>query len=83
MPRFLAVYSLQPEDLAKFRALPKSEQDRIDNEGIALWKVWEQQHAAAFADPGGMVGKTTRMLYQAYADAGFDPKKMPIASLCC
>ncbi len=29
-----------------------------------------------------MVGKTTRMLYQAYADAGFDPKKMPIASLC-
>jgi len=61
MPRFLAIYSLQPEDLAKFRALPKSEQDRIDNEGIALWKVWEQQHAAAFADPGGIVGKTLRV----------------------
>jgi hypothetical protein len=61
MPRFLAIYTLQPEDLAKFRALPKSEQDRIDNEGIALWKVWEQQHAAAFADPGGMVGKTLRV----------------------
>jgi branched-chain amino acid transport system substrate-binding protein len=29
-----------------------------------------------------VVGKTTRMLYQAYADAGLDPQKMPIASLC-
>ena len=28
-----------------------------------------------------VVGKGTRMLYQAYADAGLDPLKMPIASL--
>ncbi len=28
-----------------------------------------------------VVGKGTRMLYQAYADAGLDPAKMPIASL--
>lgn len=28
-----------------------------------------------------IVGKGTRMLYQAYADAGLDPAKMPIASL--
>ena len=28
-----------------------------------------------------VVGKGTRMLYQAYADAGLDPSKMPIASL--
>lgn len=28
-----------------------------------------------------VVGKGTRMLYQAYADAGLDPSRMPIASL--
>lgn len=28
-----------------------------------------------------VVGSGTRMLYQAYADAGFDPRRMPIASL--
>ncbi|MGH6645523.1 transporter substrate-binding domain-containing protein [Aquabacterium sp.] len=28
-----------------------------------------------------VVGKTTRMFYQAFADAGLDPLKMPIASL--
>lgn len=61
MPRFLAVYTLQPEDLARFRALPKAEQDRIDAEGVAKWKVWEQQHASAFVDKGGMVGKTLRV----------------------
>jgi len=29
-----------------------------------------------------VVGKTTRMFYQAYADAGLDPGRMPIASIC-
>lgn len=28
-----------------------------------------------------VVGRTTRMFYQAYADAGLDPSKMPIAAL--
>lgn len=69
MPRFLAIYTLQPEDLAKFRAMPKAEQDRIDAEGIALWKEWEAQYAAAFADPGGMVGKTLRVTRSGIAPA--------------
>ena len=29
-----------------------------------------------------VVGRTTRMFYQAYADAGLDPSTMPIASIC-
>jgi branched-chain amino acid transport system substrate-binding protein len=29
-----------------------------------------------------VVGRTTRMFYQAFADAGLDPARMPIASLC-
>lgn len=61
MPRFLAVYTLQPEDLVKFRAMPKAEQDRIDAEGVPLWKEWEKKHEGSIADGGGMVGKTLRV----------------------
>ncbi len=61
MPRFLAVYTMQPEDLARFRALPKEQQDAIDAEGLPKWEQWQAGHAAAFADGGGMVGKTLRV----------------------
>lgn len=61
MPRFLALYTMQPEDLARFRAMPKAEQDAIDGRGLPLWTEWEQKHAASFPDRGGMVGKTLRV----------------------
>lgn len=31
--RFLAVYTMKPEDLTSFRSLPKAEQDAIDAVG--------------------------------------------------
>ncbi|BCH25410.1 hypothetical protein MesoLjLb_51950 [Mesorhizobium sp. L-8-3] len=58
--RFLAVYTMKPEDLARFRSLPKSEQDAIDAIGLKQWADWEERNAASFPDRGGMVGKTTR-----------------------
>jgi hypothetical protein len=61
MSRFLAVYTMQPEDLARFRALPKAEQDAIDARGVPLWQEWEERNAASFPDRGGMVGKTLRV----------------------
>ena len=61
MPRFLAIYTMQPEDLARFRALPKAEQDAIDDIGLKQWAEWEKKHAASFPDTGGMVGKTLRV----------------------
>lgn len=61
MPRFLALYTMQPEDLARFRALPKAEQDRIDALGVTQWQEWEEQHAASIPNRGGMVGKTLRV----------------------
>lgn len=61
MPRFLALYTIQPEDLARFRALPKAEQDRIDSIGLPQWQQWEEKHAARIPDRGGMVGKTLRV----------------------
>jgi hypothetical protein len=61
MPRFLAVYTMKPEDLACFRALPKAEQVAVDAAGLKQWMAWDKANAASFADKGGMVGKTKRV----------------------
>ncbi|MBZ9701836.1 MULTISPECIES: hypothetical protein [unclassified Mesorhizobium] len=69
MPRFLAVYTMKPEDLARFRSLPKPEQDAIDSVGLQQWTDWEERNAASFPDRGGMVGRTTRVTKDGVADA--------------
>jgi hypothetical protein len=37
MPRFVAVYTMKPEDLALFRRRAKSEQEAIDKVGMKAW----------------------------------------------
>lgn len=61
MPKFLAVYTMKHEDFARFRNLPKAEQDAIDAVGIPQWIDWEERNASAIVNRGGMVGKTTRV----------------------
>ena len=72
MPRFLAVYTMKPENVVRFRAMPKAEQDAVDNAGVPLWMEWEKQNAAHFLDKGGMVGKTLRVSKDAIAPASND-----------
>lgn len=69
MPRFLAVYTMQPENVARFRSQPKSEQNAIDAVGLKQWLDWEARNAASFADRGGMVGKAKRVSKDGIADA--------------
>ncbi|MQV96677.1 hypothetical protein GHK46_04260 [Sinorhizobium medicae] len=69
MPRFLAVYTMKPEDLASFRSRPKAEQDAIDAVGLEQWAAWESRNAASILDRGGMVGKTKRVTKDGVADA--------------
>ena len=69
MPRFLAVYTMKPENVARFRSLPKSEQDAIDAAGLKQWTDWQDKNAASFLDRGGMVGKTTRVTKDGIAPA--------------
>jgi hypothetical protein len=69
MPRFLAVYTMKPEDLARFRSLPKAEQNAIYAVGLKQRADWEARNAASFPDRGGMVGKTTRVTKDGIADA--------------
>lgn len=61
MPRFVAVYTMKPEDVAAFRARPKSEQDAIDKAGLKAWKEWGKRNAAAIVATDVMVGKTRRI----------------------
>jgi hypothetical protein len=61
MPRFLAVYTMKPEDVAAFRAQAKSQQEAIDKLGVNAWKEWRERNAAAIVATDVMVGKTKRV----------------------
>jgi len=69
MPRFVAVYTMNPEDLAAFRARPKSEQDAIDAVGVKAWGEWASRNAAAIVATDVMVGKTKRVTKSGISDA--------------
>lgn len=69
MPFFLAVYTMDPEDLARFRAMPKAEQEAVDALGVSKWVEWEAANAASLPDRGGMVGRTKRVSKAGTADA--------------
>ena len=69
MPRFVAVYTMRPQDLATFRARPKSEQEAIDKAGLKAWKEWGERNAAAVVATDVMVGKTSRVTKSGIADA--------------
>jgi hypothetical protein len=69
MPRFLAVYTMQPSAVAAFRARPKTEQDAIDARGVKAWQEWNAATAPQMVEPGGMVGKTLRVMADGIAPA--------------
>lgn len=69
MPRFVAVYTVKPDDIAAFRARPKSEQDAIDSAGIKAWENWRRRNAAAIVATDVMVGKTRRVTKSGILDA--------------
>jgi hypothetical protein len=69
MPRFLAVYTMKPEDVVAFRARPKSEQEAIDKAGLKAWEEWRKRNAPAIVAADVMVGKTRRVTKSGIADA--------------
>jgi hypothetical protein len=69
MSRFVAVYTMKPEDVAAFRARPKSEQDAINKAGLKAWEEWGKRNAAAIVASDIMVGKTRRVTKTGIVDA--------------
>ena len=72
MPLFLAVYMMKNDNVSRFRAMAKAEQDAVDAKGVREWGAWEERNAAAIVSKGGMVGKTTRVTASGVAPASND-----------
>lgn len=69
MPRFVAVYTMQPEAVAAFRAQAKSKQDAVDEAGLQAWRTWRERNAAAIVSADVMLGKTKRVTRSGMRDA--------------
>ncbi len=69
MPRFLAVYTMKPEDLARWYTLSEAERKARDEVGLKAWAGWEEANAGSFPNRGGMVGRTTRVTKDGVSDA--------------
>lgn len=69
MPRFVAVYTMKPEDLAAFRAQPQASQEATDKAGLKAWEAWSERNAAAIVATDVMVGKTRRVTKTGIVDA--------------
>ncbi len=60
---YLAVFlgSKTSARMQAWMALPEGERRTKEQQGIAAWKAWVQQHQAAVATMGGPLGKTKKV----------------------
>ena len=67
---FLAVFlgSKTNPKMAAWNALPEAERRSKEQQGIAAWKAWVEQHQAAIVELGGPLGKTKRVDSSGVAD---------------
>jgi hypothetical protein len=68
MPRFVAVYTMKPDDVVAFRARPSFEREAIDRAGLKAWNEWCERNASAIVAADVMVGKTRRVTRSGIAD---------------
>jgi hypothetical protein len=60
---YLAVFlgSKNNPKMAAWNALPASERQKKEREGIAAWKSWVEKHHGAILEMGGPLGKTKQV----------------------
>jgi hypothetical protein len=60
---YLAVFlgSKTNPRMAAWMALPDSERQSKEREGIAAWKAWVEKHQGAILEMGGPLGKTKKV----------------------
>jgi len=68
MKTFLAVYTGLADAMAAWNKLPDSERLARQTRGIAAWKDWAQQNAAAIVETGGPLGRTKAVTTRGMAD---------------
>jgi hypothetical protein len=67
---YLAVFlgSKTNPRMAAWMALPDSERQAKEREGIAAWKAWVEKHHGAILEMGGPLGKTKKVDDRGVAD---------------
>ena len=70
MKRFMAVYTGNPDTLAKYsQQFPDEAKRRAnDQKGMEAWKKWVKAHEKAIVDGGAPLGKTRRVTKAGIAD---------------
>lgn len=58
MKRYLAVFTGSPAAMASWETLSESERKQREAKGIAAWKQWASDNAAAIVEMGGPLSRT-------------------------
>ena len=53
MKRYLAVFTGTPSAMARWEAFTQSEREQKQAQGVAAWKKWATDNAAAIVEMGG------------------------------
>ena len=60
MKKFCAIYLGTPASREKWTKLDEATRKQREQQGMAAWGKWMQDHAADIVDTGGPLGKTKR-----------------------
>jgi hypothetical protein len=58
MKRYLAVFTGSPNAMAAWEALPETQRQQRQAEGIAAWKKWAADNGASMVEMGGPLSRT-------------------------
>lgn len=58
MKRYLAVFTGTPSAMARWEALSESTRQQKQAQGVAAWKKWAGDNAAAIVEMGGPLSRT-------------------------
>lgn len=61
MKTYLAVFTGSPDTMNTWNALPESERQQREAEGMDAWKKWASDNAAVISEMGGPLSRTTRV----------------------
>ncbi len=68
MKNFLAIYIGTPAAMAQWNALPDSEKQKRQAEGVQAWHAWADRNKASIVEMGGPLGRTKSVSAAGIAD---------------
>ena len=68
MKTYLAVFTGSPNAMASWEKLPEAERQQKMTQGIAAWKKWATDNAAAIVEMGGPLSRTKQVTKAGIAD---------------